>query len=160
MPVYLALTSETRRVKIGFTAGAMRVRLAKMQTDNHERLTVIRWLEGNEETESLLHARYAHVRLRGDWFTFCETMLGDLGIADIPPPAVPEPVAVGPTPELPTPSQIEARAELAGLTIPEVCRKAEIAPSTFWRWKMGKTSPTLGMCQRLLDATEAQKAAV
>lgn len=61
--------------------------------------------------------------------------------------------------DLPTPSQIEARAKSVGLTIPEICRKAEIAPSTFWRWKNGKTSPSLAVCQRLLEATETEASA-
>lgn len=63
-------------------------------------------------------------------------------------------------PELPTPDDIEARAKAAGLTIPEVCKLAEIAPSTFWRWKHGKTSPTVGVCQKLIDATATTRAPV
>jgi hypothetical protein len=55
-----------------------------MQTDNHERLKVLRWLMGNEQTEALLQHRYVHLRLRGDWFEFCMTMLEDVGVPDEP----------------------------------------------------------------------------
>lgn len=84
MSVYFILAADSRRVKIGFTAGTSQRRLSKMQTDNHERLAVIRWLQGNEQTEGLLQNRYAHLRLHGDWFAFCETMLGDVGVPDEP----------------------------------------------------------------------------
>ena len=83
MAVYLIITEESRRVKIVFTAGPSRLRLAKMQTDNHERLSILRWLDGDEAAEAALQSRYSALRLRGDWHRFCPTMLGDLGFADI-----------------------------------------------------------------------------
>ena len=56
--------------------------------------------------------------------------------------------------ELPTPDDIEARAKAVNLTMPEVCLKADVAYTTFWRWKHGRTSPSMALCQRLLDAIE------
>lgn len=53
---------------------------------------------------------------------------------------------------IPTPSDIEGAAKEAGLSIVDLCREAEIAPSTFSRWKAGRTSLTTGACQRLVDA--------
>ncbi len=61
--------------------------------------------------------------------------------------------------QLLTPAEIEARAKDAGMSIVEVCRKAGIAPSTFYRWKAGETEPTLGVYQRLYDATCPKAAA-
>jgi len=90
MPVYIIRAGDTGVVKIGFTAGPARRRLAKMQTDNHERLTIIRWLDGDEGTEAAIQRRFAHLRIRGDWFTFSEELLGDIGAADIQEP---QPVA-------------------------------------------------------------------
>lgn len=55
--------------------------------------------------------------------------------------------------DLLSPVEIEARAKAAGLTLVEVCRRAGIAPSTFSRWKAGKTEPTLDIYRRLRDAT-------
>ena len=60
--------------------------------------------------------------------------------------------------ELLTPADIESRAKDAGLTMPEVCKRAGIAVSTFWRWKSGKTNPSIDVYQRLEAATESQKA--
>lgn len=61
--------------------------------------------------------------------------------------------------QLPTAAQIEARARRVGLGIPELCRLTGIAPSTFYRWKAGDTTPRLDVCQRLLDAIAAVKKA-
>lgn len=57
--------------------------------------------------------------------------------------------------ELLTPEQIEARAEAAGLSMAEVFRRAEVAPSTFTRWKANKTEPTIRVYRRLINATTA-----
>jgi transcriptional regulator with XRE-family HTH domain len=54
-----------------------------------------------------------------------------------------------------TPSDIEAAAKKAGLSMAEVCRRAGVAQSTFNRWKNGTTQPTLGIYQRLCGAVAA-----
>jgi predicted transcriptional regulator len=61
--------------------------------------------------------------------------------------------------ELPTPAEIENRAKQADLSLSDVCRKAGVAVSTFYRWKAGKTQPTLGVCRKLLEATTDKSAA-
>lgn len=86
MPVYLIRAGECGPVKIGFTARPLWMRLAKMQTDNHERLSVLRLLQGGENVEVHLHARFVSFRIRGDWFRFSDVMLGDLGFPDEPEP--------------------------------------------------------------------------
>lgn len=55
--------------------------------------------------------------------------------------------------DLLTAEQIEARAKAAGFSIADVCKKADIALSTFYRWKAGKTEPGIGVYQRLIEAT-------
>jgi transcriptional regulator with XRE-family HTH domain len=55
-----------------------------------------------------------------------------------------------------TPEQIEAAAEIAGLSMAEVCRRAGIAQSTFGRWKNGRTEPTLDVYRRLCAAVAPQ----
>lgn len=54
--------------------------------------------------------------------------------------------------DLLTPGEIEARAVARGQTMAEVCRAAGVAPSTFTRWKAGRTEPTLGVYRRLVAA--------
>ena len=46
--------------------------------------------------------------------------------------------------------KIEARLSTAGKNVEDLCREAEIARSTWTRWKSGATSPTV----RTLDAVE------
>lgn len=61
--------------------------------------------------------------------------------------------------DLLTPSEIEARAAAAGMSLTDLCRGADIALSTFYRWKNGKTEPGIGVYQRLVDALPRQEAA-
>jgi len=56
--------------------------------------------------------------------------------------------------QLMTAEEIEGLAAKAGLSMAEVCRRAKIAPTTFTRWKAGKTEPTLGVYRRLCAAVE------
>lgn len=60
-------------------------------------------------------------------------------------------------PSLLTPQEIEDRARLAGLSLAEVCRRANVAQSTFTRWKAGLSEPRLAVYRRLLVATERRR---
>jgi transcriptional regulator with XRE-family HTH domain len=51
-----------------------------------------------------------------------------------------------------TPLDIEGKAAALGKTMADVCREAEVAPSTFTRWKRHETEPTLGVYRRLCAA--------
>ena len=53
-----------------------------------------------------------------------------------------------------TPTEMEDRAKAAGLTLTELCDRAGIAVSTFYRWRMGETEPRLSVYKRLLAASE------
>lgn len=46
------------------------------------------------------------------------------------------------------------KAKAAGLSIPELCRGADIALSTFYRWKNGKNRPTMDVYERLCRTVE------
>ena len=52
-------------------------------------------------------------------------------------------------------SQLEARAAKAGITINELCRRAEIARSTFTRMKAGDHSPNTRTLEKLETAVAA-----
>jgi transcriptional regulator with XRE-family HTH domain len=58
-----------------------------------------------------------------------------------------------------TPAQIEARAKEAGLSLVELCERAGIALSTFYRWRSGDTEPRLDVYRRLEAASEPPKVA-
>lgn len=56
-------------------------------------------------------------------------------------------------------AQIERRLERAGKTVGDMCDGAEIARSTWTRWKAGKTEPNLRTWNRLLDVVSEFEAA-
>jgi transcriptional regulator with XRE-family HTH domain len=58
-----------------------------------------------------------------------------------------------------TPAQMEARARDAGLSLVELCERAGIALSTFYRWRSGDTSPSIDVYRRLEAASEPPKVA-
>jgi hypothetical protein len=82
MPVYLIRSGSDGLVKIGFSK-TVHKRLTKMQVGSPDKLTVLRILDGGKELEAALHARFKSYRVRGEWFTFSEDMLGDLGAAGL-----------------------------------------------------------------------------
>ena len=55
----------------------------------------------------------------------------------------------------PDAGEIAMLAKAGGLTIPQLCRRAEIAPSTFYRWRKG-SEMTVSNARRLWQ--EARKA--
>ena len=57
-------------------------------------------------------------------------------------------------PDLLTPADVERIAETRGKSVSEICRLAAIAPSTFSRWKAGKTEPTLTVYRKIVAALE------
>lgn len=61
--------------------------------------------------------------------------------------------------ELLTPAEIERRAQAAGKSMKRVCQEAEIAQSTFSRWKAGQTEPTLSVYRRLVEAVTPREGA-
>lgn len=59
-----------------------------------------------------------------------------------------------------TPADIERLAKEANLPIGELCKRANIAASTWSRWKKGETVPRLDVARRLRDAAQAAVEAV
>lgn len=56
------------------------------------------------------------------------------------------------TDDLLSPADVERMAFERGMKLKQVCQRAGIAQSTFWRWKAGKTEPTLDVYRRVRDA--------
>jgi transcriptional regulator with XRE-family HTH domain len=54
--------------------------------------------------------------------------------------------------ELLSPADVERLAVEAGLSLKQVCARAGIAHTTFYRWKAGKTRPTMDVYERIRDA--------
>ncbi|MEV6131766.1 GIY-YIG nuclease family protein [Streptomyces violaceusniger] len=70
---YLVGMEGSPLVKIGFTSGDPKKRLASLQTGQPMKLSLLWSSEGNHE--SALHHRFAPHRVRGEWFDL--TPLGD-----------------------------------------------------------------------------------
>lgn len=59
--------------------------------------------------------------------------------------------------ELLSPSDVERLAAEAGVSLPDLCGRAGISHTTFYRWKAGKTEPTLDVYRRIRDALKSLK---
>ena len=68
MTVYFVQAEITRRIKIGFTAGAVEKRLASLQTGSGEILTLLSTVPGDKGLEARLHAKFAAYRTHNEWF--------------------------------------------------------------------------------------------
>jgi len=55
-------------IKIGFTSGPVKQRLADLQVGNARELTVIGWYYAPPIHEDRLHARFKYLHVRGEWF--------------------------------------------------------------------------------------------
>lgn len=58
-----------------------------------------------------------------------------------------------------TAADVERQAAAAGLTIKDICARAGIAHTTFYRWRAGTTEPTLDVYRRIIDALPREAAA-
>ena len=68
--IYFILSGESH-VKIGYSAN-MDLRLAALQGANPMELKLYRMVEGTMAKERELHAKFKHLRIRGEWFLWCE----------------------------------------------------------------------------------------
>lgn len=74
MRVYFIRAGTDGPVKIG-VAENLASRLSCLQSGNHEKLKLIRALDGGRQIERRVHARFGHLHIRGEWFQFCSSML-------------------------------------------------------------------------------------
>lgn len=77
MAVYMIRAGDTGPVKLGFAVNPDR-RIGGLQIGHPEKLTVLRIMEGCRAFEAALHRHFAPLRIRGEWFTHSDEMLGDL----------------------------------------------------------------------------------
>lgn len=66
--VYFIRATESGWIKIGYTAGDPLVRMAALQTGNHEALELIVAIRAPQAKEKELHRRFAAHNTRGEWF--------------------------------------------------------------------------------------------
>lgn len=85
MPVYFIRAGDTGPVKIGWSHNPV-ARIRALDEGSPVPLQIIRLVDGNHQIERALHRRYRSLKLRREWFLYCPTMMGDLGLADLPLP--------------------------------------------------------------------------
>lgn len=74
MATYIIQAGPTGPVKIG-RADDPNARLATLQTGQPEELRIIRIVDTPYECEGAFHARFADLRIRGEWFRFDSEMM-------------------------------------------------------------------------------------
>jgi len=128
MPTYIIRAGLTGPVKIG-RADDVEARRRDLQTAHHETLHVLRVLDTPFDAEPILHAKFAALRIRGEWFEFDQEMLS----------FVPE-----------TPVDLET-VEPVGTTWPEllapwsdvdIARRIGCSPAIVKHWRQGKSGPS------------------
>lgn len=72
--VYLIGNENKTAFKIGYTMGPVSSRLKQLQTGHHENLKIYAIAEVRNSTrvEKMMHGRYAHKKLNGEWFELNE----------------------------------------------------------------------------------------
>lgn len=73
--VYFLHATVTESVKIGWTANDIDVRLKACQTGSPVPLTVLGQVRARPKIEKALHRRFAHLRIRGEWFQATRELL-------------------------------------------------------------------------------------
>ena len=61
--------------------------------------------------------------------------------------------------ELLSAADVERLGAAAGLSIKDICARAGIAHTTFYRWRAGKTEPTLDVYRRIRNALQRKEVA-
>lgn len=74
MAVYFVQAGEGGPVKIGY-ARNVEHRMNYLQLGNHERLSLLRVVSGDQRAECWLHRQFSLLRLEREWFKFAPEML-------------------------------------------------------------------------------------
>lgn len=134
MPVYMIQAGENGPVKIGYSAEPDR-RLMELQVAHWISLTLIRLLEGGEADEGVLHLRFNHLRLRGDWHSYSRELLGDVGLSDIPVGRLPDLPSLGFVATLPIGKRVAIARRRIGLSQRELAEMTGVSGSAVAQWE-------------------------
>lgn len=72
---FIYFISDTKAIKIGFSAKSPMGRLRDMQTGHPLPLILVGSIPGCAYEEFVIHNRFAHLRLKGEWFVIEEDLL-------------------------------------------------------------------------------------
>lgn len=128
MPTYIIRAGLTGPVKIG-KADDVEARREALQTAHHETLHVLRVLDTPFDAEPILHEKFAGLRIRGEWFEFCEEMLT----------FVPEPPTA---PQTVTPTGTTWPELLAPWSDRDIAERIGCSMAIVRRWRQGVSGPS------------------
>lgn len=143
MAIYFAKAGDA--VKIGYAAN-ISLRLPFIRTGNPEEVVLLRALEGGKAAERALHARFADLHIRREWFRYSDEMLGDLGYRDLPP--------------IKQKRLREHRHPLglylqnADISIGSFAEQVGVSAQTIYRYLSGDRFPHYRVMQRIMKATQ------
>lgn len=80
--IYMFMAGDRQAIKIGFADDVSR-RRAEVQVGNHLEISLFRQFEGSAAEEAILHTKFSHLRLRGEWFSYSREMEEDVGLTEI-----------------------------------------------------------------------------
>ena len=159
MPVYIIRSGDRGPVKIGYAASPYD-RLAALQTGHFEQLSVVRLLDGGVADERALHRRFSGLRMRGEWFSFCPSMMDDIGLVELPlsSKAGCVPMSVKELKEYAAKKGVfvmTAYRDSRGITQAELAAELSVTQSTVARWESG-AMPARDMLARIAELTRGQ----
>lgn len=69
--------TDNRYIKIGYTKNNVNKRLKQLQTSNPNRLFLLGYIEGDKDTEKMLHKKFfsSLSRMNGEWFSPSQDIL-------------------------------------------------------------------------------------
>lgn len=69
--------TDTKNIKIGYTNNSIEKRLKQLQTSCASKLYILGWIDGDLDTEKMLHKIFAQSRIRynGEWFNPTEDLI-------------------------------------------------------------------------------------
>jgi len=142
MSVYFVVCDHTEMVKIGHS-GNPEKRTRSLQATSSFPLKLHATIDGARNEEAALHERFVENRVFGEWFLITGELKKYLSeLEKYEPPEKPErkvSEVLKITLDDDDLSEIERRATASRISVAELCDLAEIAYSTWWRWKKGGT---------------------
>jgi hypothetical protein len=135
--VYFIRAGENGPVKIGH-GNVPEQRLDAMQTGNHEILRIIRLMPGSMRIEALVHARFAPLKIRGEWYQYSDEML----TFSLDPKKVDVPL-----------HPIKARIVQMGMTAFELSVATSVSKSAISKILRGGRTPSPHLCKRISAVT-------
>jgi hypothetical protein len=73
--IYYIMSSETGRMKIGYTKGKPEKRLRALQTGSPTKLSIVAIHPGTPNTERDLHNKFKEERAHGEWFDISDELI-------------------------------------------------------------------------------------